>query len=321
MAYIVFVVAIALSLAGKANAVEEFKLHTSGSVSTNALIYQIGEEKGFYSENGLHVLTIVAKSQTGIQGLIGGSFDASQILGQGSTAIMQGAPLKIVMAFDTKPLFWLYGGKKVKTLKDLKGRKTLGVSSLGANTDQMTRKVLASNGIDPQRDVIIQGIGTGSIRLAALMSGSLDAAILNPTESLRAQKEGLHELLFYGDYDLNIVSGGIVVSEKLLKDRRDFLTRFLRGTLKAFLWFRSNENETVNKMAKAFAIPKDDALQIYKATLKNYTADGTIVPELQEKIIEFQVQQLKVKKDISPGKLYDFSILKALNSEIRKTGS
>jgi hypothetical protein len=58
----------------------------------------------------------------------------------------------------------------------------------------MTREILAMNGIDPRKDVVIQGTGTGAIRLAAVIGGSLDAAITNPTESLAARKQGLNEL-------------------------------------------------------------------------------------------------------------------------------
>ena len=59
---------------------------------------------------------------------------------------------------------------------------------------------------------------------------------------------------------------------------------------------------------------------IYKATLKSYTLDGTISRELQEKIVNFQRKQLKVEKEINPESVYDFSILRALNDERKKTG-
>ena len=180
-----------LLLAGPATALDEVKVHTSGSTSANVLIFKIAQERGYYKEEGLNVLTIAATSQAGIQGLVGGSFDFSQILGQTSAAILHGAPLKNVMVFDTRPLFWFFGSKKIKRLQDLKGGKLVGVSSLGANTDQMTREVLAMNGIDPRRDVVIQGTGTGPVRMAALIGGSLDAAIANPTESIVARKQGL----------------------------------------------------------------------------------------------------------------------------------
>ena len=57
-----------------------------------------------------------------------------------------------------------------------------------------------------------------------------------------------------------------------------------------------------------------------KATLKSYTLDGTISRELQEKIVTFQRKQLKVEKEIAPESIYDFTILRALNDERKKTG-
>ena len=306
--------------AGPAMALDDVKVHTSGSTSANVLIYKIAQERGYYKEEGLNVLTIAATSSAGIQGLVGGSFDFSQILGQTSAAILHGAPLKNVMVFDTRPLFWFFGSKKIKRLQDLKGGKLVGVSSLGANTDQMTREIFAMNGIDPRRDVVIQGTGTGAIRMAALIGGSLDAAIANPTESIVARKQGMNELFFYGDYDLNIVSGGAALTERMLKEKPDLVRRFLRGTAKALLWFRANEKESVARMAEGFKISRDDALGIYRATLKSYSIDGTISRELQEKIISFQRKQLKVEKDIAPEIVYDFTMLRAINDELKKAG-
>lgn len=308
------ITAIVSIYGGVAYSLDEVKVHISGSASANSLVFKIGEDKGFYKEDGLKVLSITATSQAGIQGLLGGSFDFSQILGQSSAFILRGAPLKIVMVFDTRPLFWLFGRKGIKTLQDLKGGKSVGVSSLGASTDQMTRELLARSGIDPRRDVVIQGTGMGAIRLAALISGALDAGILNPSERIVAKKQRLNELMFYGD-QLETVAGGVSVREKTLTDKTDFVHRFLRGTLKAFFWFKSNQEEAVDMVAKDSKIPREEALEIYKATLQVFTRDGTMPTDLQERIVAFQKKQLKVEKEIPPEQVYDFRILRSLMAE------
>ena len=129
-----------------------------------------GSDKGFYKDNGLDTLTIMAQPQVGVQGLIGGSFDFSQILGASTTAIMRGVGLKIVMVFDSKPQFWLYGAPEIKTLQQVKG-KTVAIQTIGGASGQMTREILIKSGIDSQRDVKIQVIPLEG-RLAALGSGS-----------------------------------------------------------------------------------------------------------------------------------------------------
>src|SRR5688572_33309557 len=73
-----------LSEARRSLAIDDIKVHTSGSTSANVLIYKIAQERGFYKEEKLNVLTVAANSSAGIQGLVGGSFDFSQILGQRS---------------------------------------------------------------------------------------------------------------------------------------------------------------------------------------------------------------------------------------------
>jgi ABC-type nitrate/sulfonate/bicarbonate transport system substrate-binding protein len=157
--------------------------------------------------------------------------------------------------------------------------------------------------------------------LVALLGGGLDAAIFNSVEALTAKKQGLNELLFYGDYDLDIVSGGVVVRQKTLLENRDFLRRFVRGTLQAFYWLNSNESEAAVMLADNFKLSRSDTLEIIKATLKAYTPDGTVPREQQERIVEFQRKQLKVDKEAFPGSIYDFSTLNALNEELNRKGS
>ena len=120
---------LSLGLARTSLALDEVNLHISAGVSGNALLYKFTKEKGFYREEGLDVGPIQAGMLPGIQGLVGGSFHFSQILGQGAGAIPRGIPLKIVMVFDTRPLnSWLFARKEIKSLQDLKGGKQIAVN-------------------------------------------------------------------------------------------------------------------------------------------------------------------------------------------------
>ncbi len=224
-----------LGLAQPSFALDEVNLHISAGVSGNALLYKFTKEKGFYREEGLEVLPIQAGMLPGIQGLVGGSFDFSQILGQGAGAILRGVPLKIVMVFDTRPLNWLYARKEIKSLQELKGGKQIAVSSFGAALDQMTRDLLPKHGINPQKDVVLRAVEPTPNRLAALMSGAVDAAVVNQMDRIIAKKNGFNELLFYGD-DLEFVTAGAVTPERTLAQRPELGHKFLRGTLRGFHW-------------------------------------------------------------------------------------
>ena len=307
-----------LGLARPALALDEVNLHISAGISGNALLYKFSIEKGFYREEGLDVRAIQAGMLPGIQGLVGGSFHFSQILGQGAGAILRGVPLKIVMVFDTRPLNWLFARKEIKSLQDLKGGKQIAVSSFGAALDQMTRDLLPKRGIDPQKDVVLRAIEPTPARLAALMSGAVDAAVVNQMDRIIAKKNGFNELLFYGD-DLEFVTAGVLTTEKLLAQRPDLVQRFLRGTLKGFHWLKTNEKEVVARMLPIMKVSESEAADVYKAWLRVMSADGTIPRSLQEKMIAFQRKSLKVEREVAPENVYDLSIVRSLNDELRKS--
>ena len=314
---ILFAIAWILACDCGALALENVNLHISGSGSPFPVIYKVGQEKGFYSEEGLDVLPIAANLLTGIQGLTAGSFDFSQILGQGSAAILRGFPLKIVMVFDTRPLWWLYGRKQFRSAQDLKPGKQVAVASFGSAVHQTTVEILSKHGIDPTRDVLLRPVGNDPDRLAALLSGTVDAAVLNQPSRAVARKNGLQELLFYGT-EINYITAGLVVNEKTLAQRPDFALRFLRGTLKSFYWFKSNPKDVTARLARGLKIAESDADDIYNTTIQVLSPDGTVPRDVQERMILFQRRALKIEKDFAPDQVYDFRIVRSLNQALGK---
>jgi NitT/TauT family transport system substrate-binding protein len=310
----------ALGLGGEAQALDKAHLHIAAGISPNSLLYRYTIDKGFYQEEGLEVLPVQAGMLPGIQGLAAGTFDFTQILGQSAGAILRGLPLKIIMVFDTRPLNWLYATKSITSLQELKKGKQIAVSSFGAAIDQMTRELLVKNGIDPQRDVVLRAIEPTPARIGALMSGAVDAAVLNQLDSLIAKKNGYNELLFYGDH-LEFVTAGVAVAEKTLAQRPEFVQRFLRGTLRGFWWFKTNEKEVVSRLMKSMKLNESEASVVYRSSLKGMSVDGTIPAVLQNKMLTFQRRALKVEREVSPESVYDFNMVRAINKEFGRSGS
>src|SRR5688572_11266290 len=311
-----FSLALCLSLTRVSSALDEAKIHVAGTPNITSFVYHVGKEKGFYREEGIELQPIMAGMLQGIQGLIGGSFDYSQMLGQGGGAILRGAPLKIIMAFDTRPSWFLLGGKNMKSLQDLKG-KQLAVSSFGAALDQMTRELLPRFGMEPMRDVILRAIEPPPNRLAALLSGAVDAAVLTHPETIIARRQGFNQLLFFGDH-IEFVSAGVVATERNTSKKPDFVRRFIRGALKTFYWLKDNEKEVVARLAKATKSSESDGLELYRTGVKLFSHDGAIPRNLQERMVSLQRKVLNVEKDIPPENVYDFSFVRSGNKELGK---
>jgi ABC-type nitrate/sulfonate/bicarbonate transport system substrate-binding protein len=149
------------------------------------------------------------------------------------------------------------------------------------------------------------------------LSGAVDAAVLNQASRTVAIKNGLQELLFYGK-EIDYVTAGVVVAEKTLTQKPEFAVRFLRGTLKAFFWFKSNEKEMVDTITRLSKVSETEAGDIYKSTAQVLSRDGTISREVQERMISFQRKALKIEKEVPAQQVYDFGIIRTLNQKSGK---
>ena len=108
------------------------------------------------------------------------------------------------------------------------------------------------------------------------------------------------------------------MAEKTLTQNPEMVRRFVRGTLGGFLWLRSSEKEAVARFAAAMKVSESEATDVYKAALRVMSTDGTIAGGLQEKMIALQRRSLKVERDVLPEQVYDFTIVRAINDELRK---
>src|SRR4029077_413191 len=77
--------------------------------------------------------------------------------------------------FHQADFAWL-AQSSIKTWADLKGG-TVGVSTFGSLTDQLTRYVLRKHGLKPETDVRIMQAGPSATSIQLLRSGRLLAAI------------------------------------------------------------------------------------------------------------------------------------------------
>src|SRR5262249_16066346 len=115
----------------------------------------------FFEESGLTIQYIVMRSDLAVKGLISGDADYMQSSSSVLRAAVAGAPLVTILGVYNRTFFDLVARPEIKSLGDLK-RKPLGISRYGASTEYAVRFALKANGIDPDKDVKLLAVGTGS---------------------------------------------------------------------------------------------------------------------------------------------------------------
>ncbi len=313
------IILVVFSLTGKAwtqalSARLESSVLSYPASSISLMPALIAEQKHFYQDEGLSVALLQAPGTPGIQAMMAGQVDFSTNVGIALSAILRGAAFRIVMLNETT-LFWLYSKPNITSVASLK-RKTVGISTQGSLTDINLSAVLEKNGIDPQHDVTKIVIRDSATRIAALETGSLDAAVLPPPWTIRAKSLGFKPLVFFGD-EIASVYSGIATTEKLIKERPDKVSRFVKASLKGLKYLKANRNESVAIMAKAIRIDDKLARDTYDDTISAFFANGYRDDVYLSRAIQLQSRVAQIKDSPSVDRVFDFRFVKKANDELR----
>jgi NitT/TauT family transport system substrate-binding protein len=285
------------------------KVHSPGP-SILSLPFEIAKEEGFYKQEAVDVEIVTMASGAGVQALVAGSVDASQILGLTlRAAINRGAPLKIVMVFNDRPTYRLMTRKEIASFADLKGR-IVASSSPGASADTLLQRLLERRGLMPRKDVTIVYTGSSNVTYRALIGGSVHAAVLVPPLDALAKEADFRELADFAREDLGpFIGGGVSVGDRFIRERPDLLSRFLRATSRAHRVIKTNRPASVASLAKFMKLQPDVAEKIYDGSVGAFTENGFNSEDWQAKVLELEVG--RSDKNLIQ-KSFDFSLLRNL---------
>ena len=240
----------------------------------------------------------VGSKQT--EAMAAGSLDFAHALG-GTSAILaaaNGVDLKIIAIYSRAPKAFvvLTKGDKIQKVSDLKGKKVAGPK--GTILHQLILAALAKEGLKPD-DIQFVSMDLPS-SAAALMNGSVDAALSAGPDAIRAEKAGAR-ILTTGE---GLVEATIVtaVRGEFLQKHPDLVKRFLKTHAAAIEHMRSKPDEVLAMTAAETGLPADTV----KLMLPMYDFSPTVKPsdiaELK-RTQEFLLQNGMLKKSIEIEKM------------------
>jgi ABC-type nitrate/sulfonate/bicarbonate transport system substrate-binding protein len=163
------------------------------------------------------------------------SGDAEVCLGGGEgpiRAYVQGAnDFVFIAGFKNVLTHSILARPDIKRPSDLKGKK-IGINRIGSNPHYFAIQALRRSGIDPAEVTFIQSGGSPET-LAALLSGNLDAAALNPPADAQAIARGLHYVIYGPELRLPYAATVFFTRKSLLAKRQPVLGEFLRAMAEA----------------------------------------------------------------------------------------
>ncbi|HLG73257.1 MAG TPA: ABC transporter substrate-binding protein [Chloroflexota bacterium] len=293
--------------------------------AASAAVYDpwyIAMEKGYDVEEGIKIQMTQAGGGVSTPALISNKLDYSTSAASAFSAVLKGAPLKIIFTNADKPQYRLYStSKDIKTLADLKG-KSVAVQSRGDTFEIATRIELLKNGIDPN-SVSYTPLGTGGALLAAFKGGSVAASLLNTADMAElgdAVNKG--NLLADLQKDVSMLYMGIATNDQKLQKDRDQVLRFTRATVKGREYMKAFRDQAIDILTKYNKRDRAGNADDYDQTIPLLTDDGTLTPEAQEFNAEVSAQILNMQKSQIPpiDKMYDYSLAKQAYADLKSAG-
>ncbi|HEY7163892.1 MAG TPA: ABC transporter substrate-binding protein [Candidatus Binatia bacterium] len=289
-------------------------------LSTSLVAFIVAKEKRFYDEEGLEVELIKMSAPVANLALIGGNVAFGAAGAAAIPGAVRGAPIRFLFHTYYRPIYWLYAQPEIRELKNLKDKK-IGVSGIGSGPDLLLREMLTKHGMDGGRDVSILALGAGTARFFGLKVRSVDAAMLSPPSNFMADEAGFRQLVAFVKEDLVDLQSAVVVREGATQDDPALVEKFLRGTLKGFLYARENRAGTIPILARVQNISVELAAKTYDVSRPAMTPDGTVSDELIRRTLDQTVKRLGLKESpASFTKLFDYSLARKIRAELTQQG-
>jgi ABC-type nitrate/sulfonate/bicarbonate transport system substrate-binding protein len=161
------------------------------------------------------------------------------------------APVKAVIGYyganaQTFNGFYVLDGSTIRTARDLVGKK-IGVNTLGAHAEAVTKTYLARGGLTDAEIKQVQLVVVPPVNTEqSLRQGHIDVASLSQTLRDKAvERGGIHPL--YSDFDLlgTFTAGSYVLRTDFIKKNPDTVRAFVAGTAKAIEWTKTQPRDVV----------------------------------------------------------------------------
>ncbi|HEY7164135.1 MAG TPA: ABC transporter substrate-binding protein [Candidatus Binatia bacterium] len=220
------------------------------SISGAQAVLWVAKETGIFRDNGLDAdLVYIGGGPRSMAALLSGQL---QVIGTGGNALvaanLNGAKDTVLIATTYNTLvFSLMTRANVKEPRDLKG-KTFGVTGIGSLSDFTLRTVLKKFAVDPNKEVVVRGMGGYPEILSGMQSGMLDGGVFSPPGNLNALALGYREFIDAGSTGIEYASTCYGTTRRFIREHRDVVGQFMKSLAAAIHRFKTDKATSLKIM-------------------------------------------------------------------------
>ena len=292
----VFAHLLSALLQGPLLAQELRRIHYGTTASTAHLPIWVGKDSGYFAKYGLNVEPVHIRGGALItMAIMSGQL---QFSGAGAESVVaariEGGDVTLLACpVDSDPVYFI-ARPEIKSVADLRGKSTA-VTRLGSTTHFYLRAAARYVGLDPEKDLTILQLGTGTETANALENGRIAAAAITHRYALPFLQRNWPLLVDLSNTDLVYPSSCVASSRSFVKAEPRIVENFLRAYVAAIELIRK-EPVVAEKSLIKWVRERDPVL--VKSTVQAYARLFKSAPVVPDKGIENVLKDLASRRPV-----------------------
>ena len=272
----VFAAAVALTLPavlGSAQAQTKITVGKFLSGSGFHIPSYVAMDQGFYKAEGLDASFVSLTGRALVTAGLAGSADFIPIPSGGAQAALSGAEIRYVVGQSLKSQ-WLIVPARTSTRWRICKGKTLGYGRAGsADYDEGAAVLRRVFKMEVGKDYKVISFQGEPERIAALINGDIEAALISVPHAPKALNAGMKLLLRTGDHIQR--AGGTFWTRKVYVDQNpETVEKFIRAIAKGVMYYRDNKAGSLKSLKEHLGVDDDkDAGIVWEQTHNTFGAE------------------------------------------------
>jgi NitT/TauT family transport system substrate-binding protein len=311
-----------------------FALTTKDISVGHAAHSSLPQALGYWKDEGLDVeVASVEGSAAGLQQLGSGNI---QIVSLGPEEIIigreKGVKIKGFYVQARTTIFRLVvpADSPIKTVAELRG-KTIGVPALASGSVPFAKALVASVGVDPDKEVKFLAVGVGAPGALALQQKKVDALGLWDTLQASLENRGLELRRLDLPMVQDMIGQTVSATDGYIAENSQTLVGFARGVAKATLFGLTNPEAAVRIHWKTYPQTKPptgdeakllkEAMHVFNARFELQRVDnradkrfGFASPAQWQRLEDIYKEQKIVQGNVPAAELYTDKLVDAINT-------
>lgn len=277
------------------------------AISGDQLPAWVAKDAGIFQKNGLDVqLIYFTGGTTAVMALISADTPISQVAGSAVVnSVLAGSDSVLIVGGVTSLNYYLMARPDIKTAEQLKGG-SVAISRFGSSSDFIARYALSKIGLTPGKDVTLVQIGSTPDRVSAVLTGRVQATVVNPPASIIAEKRGMTTLADLPKLGLVYQHTSGATTRRFVRANPDVVRRYVKSQVEAVHRIYTDKETSIKVLSKYFGrgLEREDL----EKTWANLLSDS-VLPRKQYPSLEGIKTILETEAKGKPVKPEDFADL------------